>query len=423
MRLINTKTLFVESFDDSQVPKCPYAILSHMWGSEEVLFHEVQERQADITRKAGWIKMANFCATAQAHGFDYAWIDTCCIDKRYSAELSEAITSMYQYYYNAAVCFIYLEDVQTYTEGNGNTPAVTPKTRDEIIASACASRWHTRGWTLQEFVTPRRRHFFAADWTEIEDGSDLLDALAKSTGIGRRLLENRDSLSTFCVGDRMKWASKRQTTRPEDLVYSLMGLFNVSIPVLYGEGIRNAFKRLQYEIMQSSFDMTIFAWRGDYDGSGLLARTPADFAETPPVGLWAPWSLAPFQLTNVGLFIRVNLTDEQQLLDQDKNQDQKFEKKPGSSTLLAALQCDVQTPVGQWKIPMIYLEPVLGASFFVNGKNCKAYRRIRCAQWVTLPSKQLAGCPYEDVLILQDEQYELVRRSMGQHNSRRENRI
>ncbi|KAI1090388.1 HET-domain-containing protein [Rostrohypoxylon terebratum] len=422
MRLINTKTLFVESFDDSQIPKCPYAILSHMWGSEEVLFHEVQDRQADIEGKAGWRKMAKFCAIARKHGFDYAWIDTCCIDKRYSAELSEAINSMYQYYYNSTVCFIYLEDVRIYTEDSDNMVTAVQKTRDQIIASVCASRWHTRGWTLQEFVTPRKRRYFATDWSEIEDGTDLLDALAKCTGIDETLLENRDLLRTFCVGERMKWASKRQTTRPEDVVYSLMGLFNVHMPVMYGEGTEMAFKKFQREIMQSSFDMTIFAWRAEYESSGLLARSPADFANVPPMGLWAPWNLAPFSTTNVGLSIRANITDTQQILDKTKQHHQTYKKPSSDAILLAALQCDVQTPTGQWQIPMVYLEPVKGASFFINGKHLQAYRRIRCAEWVTVPSKQLVGCPFEDVLVLQDEQYDLVRQATQQHYSRREPR-
>ncbi|KAI2468791.1 HET-domain-containing protein [Annulohypoxylon bovei var. microspora] len=420
MRLLNTETLSFESFDDLQALNCSYAILSHVWGPDEVLFHEVQERQAAIQCKRGWVKMAKFCAMARADGYAYAWIDTCCIDKRHSAELSEVINSMFKYYYNSAVCFIYLEDVQPDTCVSGNASATSQTTRDQLIAAVRATRWLTRGWTLQEMLTPCRRRFFAADWSEIQGGDDLLNALAESAGISRPLLEDRSLLRNFCIGERMKWASKRQTTRGEDVAYSLMGLFDVNMPVMYGEGAELAFKRLQREIMQSSFDMTIFAWRADYESSGLLARSPADFADVPPLGLWAPWDLAPFSTTNVGLSIRMNITYEQHILGKNKQECRKFEKPPDGLTLLAALQCDVQTPTGQWQIPMVYLEPVQGASFFVNGKNLKAYRRIRCAEWMTLPSKQLVGCPFEDVLVLQDEQYELVRQAMEQHKSRRE---
>ncbi|KAI0141121.1 HET-domain-containing protein [Hypoxylon sp. NC0597] len=421
MRLLNTETLSIESFDDSQGLSFPYAILSHVWGPEEVLFHEVQERSGAIKNKAGWIKMANFCAMAREHGFSYAWIDTCCIDKRYSAELSEAINSMYKYYSDAAVCFIYLEDVQAYTPDTGATTKYLPATRDEIMSAVSTTRWLTRGWTLQEFLTPRRRRFFAADWSEIKHGEDLLDALAKSTGISKTLLEDRDLIQSVCIGERLKWAAKRKTTRGEDIAYSLMGLFNVSMPVLYGEGAINAFKRLQREIMQSSFDMTIFAWRGNYESSGLLARSPADFADIPSLRLWAPMSLSSFSMMNIGLSIRLNVIDEKTFFGQEHQvTSHRLLEHPDEDTLLAALQCDVQTPTDQWQILMIYLEPVIGARFVVNGRNCKAYRRIRCSEWVTVPSEKLAGCPYEDILVLQDEQYELVRRATSQHNSRRE---
>ncbi|KAI1385003.1 HET-domain-containing protein [Hypoxylon trugodes] len=408
MWLLNTETLSLEAFGEAEVRERPYAILSHTWGTEEVLFHELQGGRAAVEHRAGWTKTTSFCATALECGFAYAWMDTCCIDKRNSADLSEAINSMNKYYYDAAVCFIHLEDVQVVAQSMG-----TLATREQLIAGVCASRWLTRGWTLQELVTPCQRRFFAADWSEIDGGVDLLDAIAKSTEISRALLEDRDQVFGFCVGERIKWIAKRQTTREEDMAYSLMGLCKVNMPVLYGEGAANAFGRLQREIMQSSFDMSIFAWRGDYESSGLLAQSPADFATVPPLRLWAPWSLAPFSMTNVGLSIRVNITDEEQIRVQGN-----FKEPPDDGRLLAALQCDVQTPTGQWQIPLIHLEPVESATFFVNGKIRRAYRRIQCAEWITIPSQQLSGCPYKDVLVLQNEQYELVRRATEQHMSR-----
>ncbi|KAI1382039.1 HET-domain-containing protein [Hypoxylon crocopeplum] len=403
MRLVNTATRLLEYFDDSQVSKHPYAILSHAWGPEEVLFHEVQDGQQAIRNKAGWVKMDKFCAMAQTHGFAYAWIDTCCIDKRSSAELSEAINSMYRYYHDAAVCYIYLEDVHKFVEEE-------EASREQVLTAVRSTRWLSRGWTLQEFVVPARRRFFFADWSEIEGGIDLLDALAESTGIDRTLLEDRSLLCNFCIAERMKWASKRQTTRGEDIAYSLMGLFNVNMPVLYGEGASNAFKRLQREIMEASFDMTIFAWRGDYLNSGFLAQSPANFADIPPLGPWAPWSLAPFSMTNVGLTLRLNIAHQQ---PPPENKPKTLSES--GARLLAALQCDVQTPTGEWQTPMVYLESVEGANFIVNGKRCKAYRRVRCLEWLTMPSQRVVNIPYEDVLILQDEQYELVQQATKQH--------
>ncbi|KAI2784552.1 heterokaryon incompatibility protein-domain-containing protein [Daldinia loculata] len=413
MWLLNTEKLTLEYLNEAQVKGLSYAILSHTWGSDEILFHELRGDQEALQGRAGWAKMARFCKTALAYGFGYAWMDTCCIDKRNSADLSEAINSTYKYYYDSAVCFIYLEDVHKYADEASNSLGRAEVTRDQLLARLRTTRWATRGWTLQECIAPERRCFLASDWSEIQDGDDLLDALAESTRIDKDLLKDRDLLRNFCIAERMKWASGRQTTRTEDVAYCLMGIFKVNMPVLYGEGAKNAFKRLQREIMQSSFDMTIFVWHGNYESSGLLAQSPSDFADTPPLGLWAPWDLSPFSMTNIGLSISLNIINEQ-----DIDECGLLERLEGNK-LLAALQCDVQTPTGQWEIPMIYLEPVLDANFLVKGKRWRAYRRIRCAERLTLPSKRLEGCSYEeDIIVLQDEQYELVCQAKEQHISR-----
>lgn len=494
MRLVNTTTLCIESLSDIQVSNTPYAILSHAWGPEEVLFHEVQERPIGIEKKAGWKKMASFCAIAREQGFAYAWIDTCCIDKRYSAELEEAITSMFRYYREAAACFIYFEDVKKWSYEKGySTQSKNPRRknsqvftisvvvlgvvalsavilrnvvlagtalrdavvrdvilsvialgfliyravilrsaatqdgnakdgihklmgteipRDQVLTSIRNTRWLSRGWTLQELLAPPQRCFFATDWSEIEDGDDLLNTIAEASGIHEEMLKNRDLLYTFSIAERMKWASRRQTTRQEDLAYSLMGIFNVNIPVLYGEGIKNAFKRLQLEIIKGSFDMTIFAWRADYENSGLLAHSPADFARTPPLELWAPISFSSFAMTNMGMTLRLNIVHEKSA------QGEPLMKHLDNRRYIAALQCDVEIPTGQWQVPMIYLEKVGETGSFVNGQRCDAYRRVRCAEWLTLPPEQLKDCPFEDVLVLQDEQYTLFRRATEQYVSR-----
>ncbi|KAL7629483.1 hypothetical protein AAE478_001003 [Parahypoxylon ruwenzoriense] len=413
MWLLNTTTLLLELLTDVQIPNHPYAILSHAWGDEEVLFHEVQDSRKSIEKKAGWVKITEFCAKARVRGFDYAWVDTCCIDKRHSAELSEAIQSMYRYYSEAAECFIYLEDVRKYHQQSGTMLVVEVEvTREQLLDAVRSTRWLSRGWTLQELLAPSKRCFFAAEWSEIEGGDDLLDTVAEASGISRLLLQDRDLLSSFCVAERMKWASNRQTTREEDIAYCLMGLFNISMPALYGEGTKKAFKRLQLEIMQTSFDMTIFAWRGDYNSSGFLAQSPADFGDIPPLGLWAPLNLSSFSMTNIGLTVRLNTTNERQIAGH------KDQEQPDGATL-AALQCDVQTPAGQWQIPMIYLEQVTDAGFSVRNKSCNGYRRIRCSEWVTVPPEKLADCPYEDIVVLEDEQYEQVQRRIRQTNSKR----
>ena len=112
MRLINTDTLQMVEYEHSRAPS--YAILSHTWGDSEVSFEDIMRAGADqttVSTKPGFRKIANFCKEARSRGFMYGWVDTCCIDKRNSAELSEAINSMYLYYSSAAVCLIHLGDV------------------------------------------------------------------------------------------------------------------------------------------------------------------------------------------------------------------------------------------------------------------------------------------------------------------------
>ncbi len=299
---------------------------------------------------------------------------------------------MYNWYADAAICLVYLHDVPSFSQlGRDDS--------HEQIEAFKVSRWFTRGWTLQELIASSQRLFFASDWSIITDqvrsehrSLDLMELVSTITHIDSRVLRDRDSLASFPVAERMSWASRRQTTRTEDIAYCLMGLFNINMPILYGEGAHKAFRRLQDEIIKTSFDQTIFAWRGPYESSGLLARTPADFADTPLLGLWRPNTLKPFVMTNIGLSISLPL--------------QGLPSAPWH-TVRAALQCDVSTDQG-WKILLISLRPVDGANCYVNGKRCKAVRRIYCDGVDTVSGEALEGYPYEDFMVLQDEHFELV---------------
>ncbi|CAN9229026.1 unnamed protein product [Alternaria alternata] len=142
------KGLIVEEFLQSQVPD--YVILSHTWGSEEITLQDILSNVAPS--KKGFAKLIGCCKRAKDDGFTYCWIDTCCIDKTSSAELSEAINSMYQWYKGACICYAYLEDVQ------GN-----PQLDDYEAFSK--SRWFTRGWTLQELIAPGIVEFYNVSWT------------------------------------------------------------------------------------------------------------------------------------------------------------------------------------------------------------------------------------------------------------------
>ncbi|KAF5363083.1 hypothetical protein D9758_012621 [Tetrapyrgos nigripes] len=282
MRLLNTRTLRVREFF-TYIPR--YAILSHTWEDEEVTFQDIQNiatladtcngRQLtfdDIRAflppaqlKKGYKKIVQACVRARNSAFDWIWIDSCCINKESSAELSEAINSMYQYYENAAVCYVYLFDV------SGKLHPKNPRSDFK------RSKWFTRGWTLQELLASEVISFFDRDWTKIGTRWSLRDVISVVTTIPINVLEGR-SIDEYSVAQKMSWAAHRQTTRPEDEAYCLMGIFGVSMSPIYGEGGEKAFMRLQQEIIRVSDDRSIFAWISKQGGErGLLARSPYEF--------------------------------------------------------------------------------------------------------------------------------------------------
>ncbi|KAL7951889.1 heterokaryon incompatibility domain-containing protein [Trichoderma barbatum] len=276
MRLLNTKTYSITDFFDANVPR--YAILSHTWGQGEVTYQDiVQSIDARQKKPQGFAKMEGACALAYSEGFEYIWIDTCCIDKTSSAELSEAINSMYAWYRESSTCYAYLVDVQHVERPDSET-----RFFDE--ADFRASRWFTRGWTLQELIAPLEVVFYSGDWKYLGRKSLHKDVISRITGIDMSILAGADP-SLIAVARKMSWASRRTTTRIEDGAYCLMGLFSVSMPLIYGEG-KKAFLRLQEEIIKTVDDQSIFAWQlpklssPGPDFYGLLAESPSAFEDT-----------------------------------------------------------------------------------------------------------------------------------------------
>jgi hypothetical protein len=230
----------------------PYAILSHIWGSdgEEITFSDMMEGRGK--NKSGYLKL-RFCGEQAARdGLRYFWVDTCCIDKSSSAELQEAINSQFAWYHNAICCYVYLSDVST-------------------VASLRHSRWFTRGWTLQELIAPASVKFFSTDGEFIGDKTSLLRDIHEITGVPVEALQGTP-LAKFSVEERFSWAKNRRTKREEDAAYCLMGLFDVYMPLIYGEGKSHAFNRLQREI-QASSNHTTFSGR-------TVDDTPANDAWT-----------------------------------------------------------------------------------------------------------------------------------------------
>jgi hypothetical protein len=228
---------------DDAMPR--YAILSHTWGddSQEVTFDDMVEGAG--RGKAGYKKI-KFCAEqAASDGLGYFWVDSCCIKKSSDAELSESLNSMFRWYQRAAKCYVYLSDVSSRNRrtGDGNTES----TWEQALRN---SKWFTRGWTLQELIAPASVEFFSSEGKRLGDKRNLVQQIYEITAIAHGALHG-DSLSSFSVDDRLAWAANRQTTRKEDKAYCLLGIFDVYLPPIYGEG-DNAFKRLKAEIAKIS---------------------------------------------------------------------------------------------------------------------------------------------------------------------------
>ncbi len=192
MRLINIEKMILEVFFGHQIP--PYAILSHTWGKEELSFQDIQK--SGSRSKHGFAKIDFACRQAKLEGFRHAWIDTCCIDKSSSVELSEAINSMYSWYAKAAACYVYLEDV--------TVSAIF----DETSSQFEKSRWFTRGWTLQELLAPQDVHFYDENWKSIGTKKKLCKLVSKITQIPELVLQDKMHLKSIGVAQRMSWAAK-----------------------------------------------------------------------------------------------------------------------------------------------------------------------------------------------------------------------
>jgi Heterokaryon incompatibility protein (HET) len=304
MTVVNTRTHKLETKKVKE-----YAILSHTWNSEadyEVTFEDMMKDDQD--KKAGHAKILGACNIALQDGYGYVWIDTCCIDKKSSAELSEAINSMFRWYSESGECIAYLSDVPSDLSG------------DELEKHFRASRWFTRGWTLQELLAPQKLHFYDKNWKFIGDRQQWKRVMCEITEIHEDALTgDLTRIKRYSIAQKMSWASRRNTTRAEDVAYSLLGIFDVNMPLLYGEG-NKAFIRLQEQIIKDSDDQTIFCWNAEpakldensYRNAvqdetaicGLLAPSPYEFRHSYDyVPDRSPRTSEPFSITNAGMRI------------------------------------------------------------------------------------------------------------------------
>ncbi|KAL1948045.1 hypothetical protein VTO73DRAFT_12120 [Trametes versicolor] len=293
-RFLNTQTGQFVLMGDPRTAR--YAILSHTWRSsghgEEQSYADVRKLQAaaaledlrnspegassNIERNSFFShpelssKISGICKVARDAGYELIWIDSCCIDTASSAELSEAINSMYEWYSRADICYVYLTDVP-----DGEDPAAE-------TSAFSQSRWHRRGWTLQELIAPKHVVFLTSRWSFLGTKVQLAPAISRVTGVDISVLTGVASLESISVSRRMSWAADRETTRIEDEAYCLLGIFGVRMSPIYGEG-RHAFLRLQEEIIRTIPDQSIFAW-----GPRHVDLLALDTARTHPPNIWHP---------------------------------------------------------------------------------------------------------------------------------------
>ncbi|KAF1842766.1 HET-domain-containing protein, partial [Cucurbitaria berberidis CBS 394.84] len=248
MRLLNTRTLELTIFIGN-VPE--YVILSHRWEEDELTFEHIvkdpiSNPKSRARQKQNFKKIQGTCALAARDGFDWVWIDSCCINKSSSAELQEAINSMFRWYQEAEICYAFLNDVPNQEAGWGE------RFRH--------SKWFTRGWTLQELLAPATVEFYAADWSPIGTKISRYEEVSYITRIAPIALSHQwhTVWYKFLAAEKMSWAAHRKVSRAEDETYCLLGLFDVNLPLLYGEGSEKAFRRLQGEIYKMDGDCSLF---------------------------------------------------------------------------------------------------------------------------------------------------------------------
>jgi hypothetical protein len=300
-RLLRTGSYELVEPDKVDLKVSAYAILSHTWRLEddEITFADMamQKLQCSMAHEA-FNKIRLTCDQATREGLEYVWVYTCCIDKSSSADLSEAINSMYAYYARAKVCYVYMSDVELAVGHEGFR----------------RSRWFTRAWTLQELLAPREVRFYDKRWRFLGHLSDprCANVVSGVTGIDVNMLLGKASPRDFSIAQRMSWAAHRHAKRLEDRAYSLLGIFGVNMPMIYGEGDKS-FARLQENIIQKTTDHSILCWNAPQDNDtsyslrsetrSLFAPSPSFFADSKKIVQRSTRSPRPFNMTNRGLEI------------------------------------------------------------------------------------------------------------------------
>ncbi|KAG0693719.1 hypothetical protein DFH29DRAFT_377451 [Suillus ampliporus] len=277
-----------------------WVMLSHRWESKEPLLHDVQDKVVyDLNPVGTVVKLRKFCGMARDAGYRWAWSDTCCIDQNSQVELQRSVNSMFVWYRRSALTIVYLSDVP-------------PSAKSGALAN---SVWNTRGWTVQEFLAPSVILFYQNDWTlylndrtsNHKNSDTILKELKDSTGIdAQALVAFRPGMTG--AREKLQWASTRVTTLQEDIAYSLFGIFNIHLPIIYGETKQNALGRLLQEIVAQSGDITALDWIGK--SSEFNSCLPADIASYKPLPCTLPFLSEDQIQTSVSLLQNAAIVEQ-----------------------------------------------------------------------------------------------------------------
>ena len=251
-----------------------YAMFSHKWEENEPLFEKVIRIVVyDLEESLTHDKLQMFCKIVRDAGLHWAWSDTCCINKADHFVLQEALVSMFKWYRGAAVTMVLLRGVRS------------PSRRGDLVRNI----WNTRAWTFQEYHASKVVLFYNEDWTlymnldipNHKESPEILSEMEEATGISARaLMALRPGLDD--IREKLYLASRRQTTLVEDAAYSLLGIFSISLPVVYGEGDQ-ALGRLLAQLLTSSGDTSILAWTGKFGSfNSCLPTNITVFSQLPP---------------------------------------------------------------------------------------------------------------------------------------------
>jgi hypothetical protein len=219
---------------------------------------------------------------------------------------------MWAWYRDASICYAYLTDapdIAPQVDSDGEVPV-------DFENPFWKSKWFTRGWTLQELLAPQDLVFYSMNWVQLRTKKYLKDVLQLITGIDYAYLDSSLPVWRASVAERMSWMSKRLITRVEDMAYCMLGIFEINMPLLYGEGSR-AFIRLQEEILKVTDDQTVFCWEWNRtrvvdDWVSILVPCPAMFELSSnfyPTVLDDNTEVVPYSITNVGLSIKLRFIE------------------------------------------------------------------------------------------------------------------